>query len=80
MQISIYLDDRLVREVDREAKIRKKTRSKLIQSIIRSVLKVDSDKKKSPWEKAFGMLKNSSSSAESMLEHIHSNRKNRKWE
>ncbi|GEM_PF-2999576 len=78
MQISIYLDDQFIRQVDREARLRNKTRSKLIQSILKSFFKM-SDGKKSVWEKAFGMFGHEPHAAEDLIKTIRKNRVNRKW-
>lgn len=77
MQVSIYLEDGLVHKIDREARLRKQTRSRFIQGILKSLLKAG--KRKSPWEKAFGMFSHESHSPEEMVAMIRKSRKNRSW-
>lgn len=72
MQASIYFDDSLLRRVDREARRRKKTRSKFIQSVLEE--KLTGQEKSSVFDEIFGIL--DEKEADELLQTIYSGRRN----
>ena len=80
MQVSIYLNDHLVSQIDQVARRTKKTRSRLIQDLLHKLLKTRDDSQSSPWKKAFGMFQKSFPPADEMIHVIRKSRTNRRWD
>lgn len=71
MQVSLYIEDRLVKALDRHAKKRNKTRSAFLQHVLKTHLLQQPE---SVFDEVFGILK--PSSAEKLLEKARLARKN----
>lgn len=70
MQISIYLDNSIIKKVDQKAKKTRQSRSRFIQSILEK--EILDKKKESVFDEVFGILDRNI--ADKLIHSIHSNR------
>lgn len=71
MQVSVYIDDQLIRKLDSHAKRRKTTRSAFLQDLLKAHLL---QRNESVFDEVFGIL--TRSAADKLIEKVRAGRKN----